>query len=79
MTGLELKIERVRHRVRQAHVAALLGKTATWLCDIEAGRHLATEEVVRAVLKAIQLASEGKSAALVPLERTDPSNSARQQ
>jgi transcriptional regulator with XRE-family HTH domain len=65
MDGMDLKLARVRAGVTQARVAALCGISQTVLYAIEAGKRATTASEGDAVLKAIELAAQGISAAKV--------------
>ena len=69
MNGLDLKIERVRNRVTQMQVAALVGRSNAWLYSIEADKRQPSENEIQAIQQAIAIAARGETAALVPLER----------
>ena len=54
MKGLELKITRIKAGLRQYEVAARVGIPATKLCEIEAGRRKASDELFKRILQAIK-------------------------
>ena len=54
MTGLELKIERIRARKKQFEVAGAIGICPTILCDIENGRRGIEPELLQRILKFLQ-------------------------
>jgi len=68
MNGLDLKIERIKAHVTQAKVAGLLGVCQAVLYEIESGKRPVREDEVNAIVKAIELASSGKTAAVIPLD-----------
>ena len=68
MNGLDLKIERIKAHVTQANVAALLGVSQAVLYEIESGKRTVTDAEANAIVKAIELASSGRSAAVIPLD-----------
>ncbi len=53
MTGMDLRIERTRHRVKQYKVAAALGMHPTWLCHIERSESEVSGDVADRILAAI--------------------------
>ena len=71
MQGLELKVQRVRAKVTQAQVAALLGVSQTVVWAIESGKGPLADVEAAAVLRAIELAATGKTIAAVPLGGRD--------
>jgi transcriptional regulator with XRE-family HTH domain len=59
MPGLEIKLARLRHGLRQYRVAAALGVPQTTLCAIENGKKLVSPERAEEIKQAIQrLAAE---------------------
>lgn len=61
MKGLELKIARIRVGLRQYEVAAKVGITATKLCEIEAGRSKASDELFMRILQVIKGYQDGQT------------------
>lgn len=60
MDGIELKIFRIRRRVRQVRVAALLERSASWLYLREAERVKVSADEAKAILGAIEEAAGGE-------------------
>ncbi len=62
MTGLDLRVERTRQRVKQYKVAAALGRHPTWLCHVERSENEVPPEVAIRILSAISSAArEGQT------------------
>ena len=53
MTGLQLKLKRIKAGVKQYDLAARVGISPTTLCEIELGRRRALPELQKRILEAI--------------------------
>jgi len=60
--GLELKLQRIRHRLPQYKVAAALGIHPAALCALENGRRPVAPDQVVAIVRAIEALSVATSA-----------------
>ena len=60
MNGFDLKIMRIRAGLRQYEVAAKVDLTAPRLCEIEAGRRKASDELLDRIARAIERTMKAK-------------------
>jgi hypothetical protein len=54
MNGVDIKIERVRHGLRQYRVAAVLGITQSELCAVENGRKPISRERAHSIVQTVR-------------------------
>jgi transcriptional regulator with XRE-family HTH domain len=71
MSGLDIKLERVRFEVRQYQLAAALGLPPATLWQIESGRRVVTADEADRIASALwELAHEGARRQAVPSLRS---------